>query len=83
MKTKKTLALDVNEDSDLILMTQILCDCNLMDPQVETTARFVLNALRKKGYFSESSDLEDPDCLSCLYLALTSASQIIPKNLNL
>jgi hypothetical protein len=47
---------------------------DLEDPRVERGARELLTVLRIKGADVDDPDLDDPDCLSCLFQALLSAA---------
>jgi hypothetical protein len=53
-----------------------LLDADLTDPEVEESARTVLEKLRKEGHSFTSFDRDEPDCLSCLYLALELAAEL-------
>jgi hypothetical protein len=78
MKTnsEKPLRFPLKRDEYLFTRTLVLLSADLNNPQIEDTARRVLSTLRKKRYAFESFDLEDPECLSCLYLALESAADL-------
>jgi hypothetical protein len=54
----------------------LLLDADLTNPGVEESARATLEKLRKEGHSFSSFDVDEPDCLSCLYLALECAAEL-------
>ncbi len=59
-------------------LIQLLLEADLIDPVVEATARKSLKYLRKKGHLLPSFDVEDPDCILCLYTTLQCAADLSP-----
>jgi hypothetical protein len=58
------------KDSDLLCTAFDLLESDLRDPKLESKARATLRSLRKRRYKIVRLDLENPDCLICLYTAL-------------
>lgn len=58
-------------------MVHLLLDADLSNPPVEATARKVLATLRKSGHQFFPGDIEDPECLVCLFEALMSAAGLL------
>jgi hypothetical protein len=68
MKTIKSKV----SDHHLFQKAWLLLEADLEDPELEESARAVLKALRKRGYRPVAADLDDPECLACLHMALLS-----------
>jgi hypothetical protein len=75
MNRKKTRLKGLRDPLVVALLehTQLLLESDLCDPAVERAARENLKALRAKGVRFANLDLEDPDCLPCLFETLMSA----------
>jgi hypothetical protein len=65
-------------DWRLFRKIELLLMSDLSDPGIEATARAVLATLRERGYPIDDPDIDDPNCLPCLHLALLSAVELTP-----
>lgn len=59
--------------TQLFMEIESMMDRDLSYPQAEREARALLARIRRAGYRPIPMDLEDPDCLMCLFTALQSA----------
>jgi len=76
---KANLKTEAPSDGQLLSRIRLLAEPDLCIPSVEEDVREALGALRQRGYSFLKTDIDDPDCYSCLDMALQSAAMLRPK----
>jgi hypothetical protein len=78
--SEKHIHVPLEKDEHLFDRITVLLTADLGDPQIESSARKLLARLRKRGYALPDFDLEDNECVSCLYLTLECAADLTSSN---
>ena len=65
------------KDSKLFVKVFDLMEADLTRPLLELSARAILAKVRKRGYSIVSCDLDNPECLTCLYTALENVQHLV------
>lgn len=79
---KRKFTIQHSNDSALISRIQLILLSDLRKQAVADASRFILNTLRKRGYRPLTTDLDHPECIPCLYIALESAADFFPRNVS-
>lgn len=72
---KQTSLTRYRSNESLFAQIALLLNADLENPTIEMTARALLIALRERSFEISNDDLEDPECLTCLFMTLLNAAQ--------
>lgn len=65
---------NTESSQDLFNKIHLLLESDLLIPEIEMEARQTLAKLKARGFEYEGSEVDYPDCIVCLHMALLSAA---------